>query len=67
MREKLQKLSLALTAVLTFLLPLKCGNMILPGVPQSWPDGPVGWVVTAPPAAFFVLTSALLPVTRPRL
>ena len=60
MREKLQTLSLLLTAALTFLLPLKCGNMILPGVPQSWPDGVIGWIVTAPPAAFFVLTSAFL-------
>lgn len=60
MRENLRKISIALTALLTFLLPLKCGNMILPGVPQSWPDGAVGWIVTAPPAAFFVLTSAFL-------
>lgn len=57
MRRNLQELTALLLAVFTALLPLKCGTLILPGVPNSWPDGLIGWLVTAPPPAFFVLVS----------
>ncbi len=55
--HRLQTLADTLLLALTVLLPLKCGSMILPGVPHAWPDGVIGWLVTAPPPSFFVLAA----------
>ena len=58
--SKLQKLTCRLFGAVIFLLPLKFGAMLLPGVPQRYPDSVMGWLVTSLPPAFFCIVAGCL-------